>query len=526
MLKKILTVTLCSGLLSSVSTLASNLYNADDQKDTSSISKSVGISLTDIVPTPNVFYQDIDSLVTMFISKSVYPDKNSELLSEIVNHIDLNVTTSIDCEDSSQMSLMLAICEKLMGAADLMTDEAKTTIELSLGSLYYHLSDYAKSEKYIKDCFSKLKECNAANYRLIAQVYLYLGNLSRENNKPTEAEFFHRKSLDILKEHGNEPEPLRPRILGYLGALFSEQGDNLKALSIFNEARTVYEQLHPSNYGGLARTFVYLALAQDFCGNKVEAMDFYEAGLKLYKERVPHNRVGRARALGYLGNNYGVVGHLQRAKNALEECTYLYKDCMSDNHVDIAWSLAILGSIRNLRCEHKTAKNCLEEALAIYKQHIPENHVRFGWVEIHYAEACRGLGELDEAKSVLKRVQETYHNTFGAEHFQMTRILRPLGLIALDEGDLTSAEKQLGQALAILEKQNHSFRCRLMEDIADLNFRRSILETENGNLESAAAAKALAITDLQRAFEVVRASYPSDSPHIARIHGRIAAQQK
>jgi hypothetical protein len=156
---------------------------------------------------------------------------------------------------------------------------------------------------------------------------------------------------------------------------------------------------------------------------------------------------------------------------------------------------------------------------------MPEGHVRLGWVELYHAQACRGLGEFPEAKTTLGRVQISYEREFGADHLQMTGVLRPLGLIALAEGDLTVAESNLEKALAIFEKQKSVFRCLLIEDLADVQLKRASIEADKGNLGLATAAKAKALEGLLNALEIAQAGYPNDSPIFARLKARITDLQ-
>ncbi len=251
--------------------------------------------------------------------------------------------------------------------------------------------------------------------------------------------------------------------------------------------------------------FIYFYL-----GYYAKAKQKLENSLSKLNKNYNKNKVKIARILTYLGDIYGKLENYSQAKNFLEKGLFIYEECFPKDHVYISWSLALLGKVYTHSHQYEKAKQLLEKSLLIYQKCFPKDHVSTAWILAHLAHVYRELKQYETAKDLLEKSLTIYEREQGKEHITTAWILQDLGRVYLLENQLETAENLLKKALEIFQQTQHSEIYIVLENLTELYLKKYI-QTQSQSFKSQATGS------LTQALEIVKAHFPSDSPHIKRI---------
>ena len=248
--------------------------------------------------------------------------------------------------------------------------------------------------------------------------------------------------------------------LNNLGGAWSDLGDARKAMSFFERALAIYEQVYKedSSHPDIASTLSNLGTAWGDLGEACKAVNYYERALaiyeQVYKEASNHpdiaatlNNLGIA--WSYLGDNRKAVSFYQRALAIYEQ---VYKE--TPNHSDIARTLGNLGSAwRDLGDAHK-AVSFFERVLAIREPIYGPNHPDIASILNNLGAVWRALGDAKQAVSYYERALAIYEQVYkeDSSHPDIASALNNLGTAWRDLGDGRKAVSFLERVLAIFEQ--------------------------------------------------------------------------
>jgi tetratricopeptide (TPR) repeat protein len=137
------------------------------------------------------------------------------------------------------------------------------------------------------------------------------------------------------------------------------QGDYAEALTLYAEARTLFEALHEPR--SVATIWHQLGIVHRYNGNLEQAEHAYRQSLAL--EVQSHNLAGEANSLLELGNLYDDMGHLEEAetfsRQAAEKFVTL-RDFLGEGRArnNLAATLIKLKYYDDARCELHRALEC------------------------------------------------------------------------------------------------------------------------------------------------------------------------
>jgi len=251
--------------------------------------------------------------------------------------------------------------------------------------------------------------------------------------------------------------------------------------------------------------FIYFYL-----GYYAKAKQELENSLSKLNKNYNKNKLKIARILTYLGDIYGKLENYSQAKIFLEKGLFIHEECFPKDHVYIAWSLALLGKVYTHSHQYEKAKQLLEKSLLIYQECFPKEHVSTAWILAHLAHVYRGLKQYKTAKELLEKSLTIYEREQGKEHITTAWILQDLGQVYLLENQLETAENLLNKALSIFQQTQHSEIYIVLENLTEL-YLNKYMQTQSQSFKDQATGS------LTQALEIVKAHFPSDSPHIKRI---------
>ena len=166
----------------------------------------------------------------------------------------------------------------------------------------------------------------------------------------------------ILRLAGTQHTNERGRVLHFLGALASAQGDFPAAERFLERALSVYEEL--GDQWGIAASLNALAIAERDHGDYSSAENNFERSLSCWRSL--QDRSATARCLHNLGNVVKVRGDYPRARAALREATEIFEDL--GDRSGAAWSTNQLGDIAREQGDLTAARELYLRALSAFRE--------------------------------------------------------------------------------------------------------------------------------------------------------------
>ena len=166
----------------------------------------------------------------------------------------------------------------------------------------------------------------------------------------------------IVRLAGNDWTKERARVLHFLSALVTSQGDFQAAERYVHESISLYEQL--GDRSGVAASLNALAIGQRDRGDYASAEDNFERSLAWW--RVLGDRSATARCLHNLANVVKVRGDYARARGALREATHIFGEL--GDRSGAAWAINQQGDISREQGKLTDARDLYEQALAAFRE--------------------------------------------------------------------------------------------------------------------------------------------------------------
>jgi predicted ATPase/DNA-binding winged helix-turn-helix (wHTH) protein len=166
----------------------------------------------------------------------------------------------------------------------------------------------------------------------------------------------------ILRLAGSGHAKERGRILHFLGALTTAQGDFPAAEHFLEQSLCLYEEL--GDQWGIAASLNALAIAQRDRGDYVSAEKNSEHSLACW--RLLPDRSAIARCLHNLANLVKVRGDYSRARFALREATQIFEEL--GDRSGAAWSINQQGDISREQGDLVGARDLYQQALSSFRE--------------------------------------------------------------------------------------------------------------------------------------------------------------
>jgi predicted ATPase/DNA-binding winged helix-turn-helix (wHTH) protein len=166
----------------------------------------------------------------------------------------------------------------------------------------------------------------------------------------------------VLHMAGTERTKERARVLHFLGALATAQGDYPAAEGFLDQSLSLYEEL--GDQSGIAASLNALAVSARDRGDYAAAQSNFERSLACW--RLLPDRLAIARCLHNLANVVKVRGDYPRARWALREATDIFEEL--GDRSGAAWSLNQQGDIAREQGDVAAARGLYQRALAAFRE--------------------------------------------------------------------------------------------------------------------------------------------------------------
>ncbi|MGM9445011.1 tetratricopeptide repeat protein [Streptomyces murinus] len=352
----------------------------------------------------------------------------------------------------SELSYIVAECTKQFGAAD------STTL-----SVRYQQARVASQRGKLTEAEREYDEVIRQETRLFgaeaAQTLrsrharaICIRSMGRLDDAAAEG----RVVLEGLRTELGEKHPDVLEAQHEFAISLRDQGDNERAEEVFRRVLQLEEEAlgveHPSTLITRANLASALVLRQKFTEAKAEIRTVLEARTRILGSDHPETLDAR-HTLAVLQMRHGEID----AKSAAEvfaELIDAQRRQLIDDHPNVligrdshAAALRSMGEVSQSESEYRSI---LEAATARHgAQHPVTLNARFEW-----AMSLGRIGRTHDAVTEMQEVLNLQQRLLGESHRNVGSIRASLGVLLLQQGSLSEAEKQLQHALSILSEHD------------------------------------------------------------------------
>jgi len=281
------------------------------------------------------------------------------------------------------------------------------------------------------------------------------------------------------------------------------RGDYAGAERLYREAIPIWQALGEPFAPHLGVTRMNLGQALAGQGKRAEATSELKGSVALLRRTVGVRHLDTLIAMNLLAGLGLMTGDDSLAASLLAEALPIERDLYPAD-VQLARTLAGLSCLRIRQGRAPEALPLAEEALTVAIASTGGESVDTALASATVAEAHRTLGYPERALPLYRRAEELYRKHLGPQHPRVASMLAQEALILIGDHKLAMAERQLKEAMEIL---NHS--------CPDCNAERWGLDADLGILRSRQGRYGEADRLLTEAVTLLEKSEPAPSADLA-----------
>ncbi|CAF0912486.1 unnamed protein product [Adineta steineri] len=132
-----------------------------------------------------------------------------------------------------------------------------------------------------------------------------------------------------------------------LGSVHSNQGDYKKAISYYEQALEISENILPSNHPDLASSYNSIGNVHNQMADYSKALSFYEKALEIYQKTLPSHYPLLATSYNNIALVYINMGEYSKALAYLEHALDIRQNALTPTHLDIKSVKEIIQIVKN-----------------------------------------------------------------------------------------------------------------------------------------------------------------------------------
>jgi tetratricopeptide (TPR) repeat protein len=231
----------------------------------------------------------------------------------------------------------------------------------------------------------------------------------------------------------------------------AERGDQVAAERFYRQAMGVWSKMGPDYLPHLA-TSEY-NLGQSLCGQgrRGEALPLIEDALRILRGTLGVRHINTLSAMNYLAAAEAMMGDTARAGALFQEALPVERE-LYPKDAQLALTLGGISSL--LVRENKTAEALplAEEALTIALAAEGEQSLHGALAYANVATVHKWAGRYDRAMPLYRKSLSIYERLLGPNHPRTAGILMEIGLLEMEDGNYTMAERDMRHGLDVVER--------------------------------------------------------------------------
>ncbi len=398
----------------------------------------------------------------------------------------------------------------------IIPESCKWKLNLLIGKIYFLVGDYPKSYQFLEKN-STFPKAVIPEYDLYFYIsgLVYFGAVLDELMDHDKAQEMLEKCIDLYqKKHTSDREEGLALVRLYLGKVYSQKGEYLKAQKVLKESIQFWTNQNKNKKNFLTKAITLLAESYMysgeyeesrywfnknsnllnqidknnpqilwnnlrlgrlyiFTGQYLKAKNIFETGIASLNKQLPKDKDKIAWSMIYLGEIYRLLGLYEQSRHSILEGIEIFKQLYGVNHILTEWCSAYLGRLYCDIHRDQNAYTLLQQSLIAHQKHYKQHRKRYVFILQALANTFIHLRNFQQAEILLKDCLHVCEKQFGTQHSEYAIILRDYGYLCVFKKDYIQAEKYLNQSLNILEKKQHAESYRCLEYLGDLYQKRS-----------------------------------------------------
>jgi tetratricopeptide (TPR) repeat protein len=241
-----------------------------------------------------------------------------------------------------------------------------------------------------------------------------------------------------------------PRILNEQGLKAYQEGSYVEAEKLHRQAIPLWEKMGKDFEAHLATSKMNLAQALAGEGRRNEAAVALQESVAGFKHSLGPNDLRTLTAMNLLGGIYLMMGDYNRGSLLFDEALPIERKYYPED-AQTARSLGGKACILYREKRPEEALPLTEEALRIAVKATGEDSLDAALAYANVAEAQRLNNHPARALPLYRKSRTIYERALGPNHPRVATVMAQEGLMALNDGQVATAEKTLVKAVAIIE---------------------------------------------------------------------------
>jgi len=268
-----------------------------------------------------------------------------------------------------------------------------------------------------------------------------------EQGKYDEAVEYCLKTIDQAKKEYGENSIYYAATQDFLGLLYMELGNFVKAEPIFKEASKKFSELSGPNSLYYAQSLEHLGKLYHSTRKWDLAIKNYLESKLIYETNYSSDSLKVAIVNYNLAKVYFDAKQLDKAEKCFIDAILVYREELGQSDRNYINAVFELGALYKVKKEFKKAEPLYKELMLIYEHLYGENATEYAHTLGNYAEVKDYLGEHDIAEQYLKRALEIFEKFYGQKSQFYVLTLQKLARVANNKNDYDQSYNYWQQTL-------------------------------------------------------------------------------
>ncbi len=384
----------------------------------------------------------------------------------------------------------------------------------NLGKIYYQLSMFYDSQKYILEALSIYEMGNPENIdqNELAGLYRWVGISYSDLANNKKAMEYYLKALNLYETIEIPDYQDFARTLNVLGSSSKVLASYPEALQYHLAALKLQQEHLSENHPDIASTYNYLGVYYNSQGEYDNSLPNFLKSLEIRQFSLPANHRYIAMSLNNIAWVYSTKGYFDNALDYYFRSLKIKKEMLLENHSGMALAYYNIGHIYELKNELDVASEYYQKALQIRVNLNVENKPRAAAIYRGLCSVCRKKKQFDDALVWIDKAIEIYRQNGRAGLPSSTASYDNKGYVYRDKGDFDEAMVYFNMAFDIRRRKlddSHPMISNSYCNFADVYLGKGQYET--------------AIEYYQKALNIRLLKFPENHSKILSIYKNLAS---
>ncbi|CAF1473876.1 unnamed protein product [Adineta steineri] len=254
----------------------------------------------------------------------------------------------------------------------------------------------------------------------------------------------------LLHQTTNESD--KAQIYYQLGWIKDNQGEYQEALTYYEKALIIRQQLLPSNHPDLGDSYNRIGILYDTMSDYPKALSFHEKAFQIRQESLPSNHPHLGACYNNIGRVYYNMDDYPKALSYYEKAIAIKQQSLPSNHPSLGNSYCSIGIVYYKMGDYPKALSSHGKALEIRQQSLPSNHPSLGASYNNIGSVYYSMDDYPKALSFHERALTIQQQSLLANHPDLGASYNNIGIVYRNMGNYLKALSCHGKALEIRQQ--------------------------------------------------------------------------